>query len=243
MNQVFVLILLEEKPNKFFIIFSGSVNILIPKTEINFKRDSSKRNAVKITKKLMERYTKNKKQRNLDEFDDSENEEEEDNESDISPTKLRSELVKYTDLLGGIALTDLNMNNLEDIFVEGTLKFTYYSNLKEGSCFGELGLLRGKTRSATVLCKEDCHFAVMMAEDYKTIVAVIERKKIYNKFEFFKNFLVKGIAYDNLAKLAYSFDKKKYGRTEYVFKEGDSGNEVFLIKKGDIQVNFLLFIK
>jgi len=220
------------------------VNILIPKTETLYKREHSRKGALKITKNLVERYTKQiKKTKNGEESEsDKENPEEKENEINaMSPTKLRGELLKYTELLGGVVLTDLNSNSVEDIFVDGTLKFTYYSNLKEGYCFGELGLLRGKTRSATVVCKEDCHFAVMMAEDYKTIVAVIERKKMYNKFEFFKNFLVKGIAYDNLAKLAYSFEKKKFGRNEYVFKEGDPGNEVFLIKKGDVQVKINKF--
>lgn len=232
---------LDEKPDKFYIIFSGSVNILIPKTEAIYKREMARKNAVKITRNLVDRYNKQAKKPKNGEDSDSEKESPEDDKEEInsmSPTRLRGEISKYTELLGGLALSDLNPNCIDDIFVDGTLKYTYYSNLKEGYCFGELGLLRGKPRSATVVCKEDCHFAVMLAEDYKTIVAVIERKKIYNKFEFFKKFLVKGIAYDNLAKLAYSFEKKKYGRNEYVFKEGDPGNEVFLIKKGEVQVGF-----
>ena len=76
----------------------------------------------------------------------------------------------------------------------------------------------------------------MMAEDYKSIVAVVERKKMYNKFEFFKKYLVKGIAYDNLAKLAYTFEKRKCFRGEFIFREGDKAGEVFLIKKGEVQV-------
>ena len=210
---------------------------MIPKTETIFKKDLYRKNEVKITKNFIERYTaKLKKHNNSDVLSESDKEEDKDNES-LSSIKLKNEIGKYTELLGGVALTDVNSNHIENLFVDGTLKFTYYTNLKDGQIFGELGLIRGKTRSATVICKDDCHFAVMIAEDYKNIIAVIERKKIYNKFEFFKKFLVKGIAYDNLAKLAYSFEKKNYGRNEYVFKEGDSGNEVFLIKKGEIQVN------
>lgn len=232
------LFVIEEKPDKFFIIFSGSVNILIPKTETNYKRDLFRKNAVKITKTLIERYNKQMKKpkESIDSDADFEEEKQENDLGGMSPTRLKGELTRYTELLGGLALADLNPDHVEDIFVDGALRFTYYTNLKEGYCFGELGLLRGKPRSATVVCKEDCHFAVMMAEDYKNIVAVIERKKMYNKFEFFKSFLVKGIAYDNLAKLAYSFEKKKYSRNEYIFKEGEPGNEVFLIKNGEIQV-------
>lgn len=192
----------------------------------------------------MEKYIKQLRKAKMSDEELSSNEEDPHQENDsygMSPSKLRNEILKYYELLGGISLLDVNLNNIEDLFVDGTLKFTYYSNLKEGVSFGELGLLRGKARSATVLCKEDCHLAAMLAEDYKSIVAVIERKKIYNKFEFFKKFLVKGIAYDNLAKLAYSFEKKKYGRNEYIFKEGDPGSEVFLIKKGEVQVKFIIW--
>jgi len=214
------------------------VNILIPKTETNFKKEIHRKNEFKITKNFIDRYTaKVKKHKNSEELSELDKEEDKDYDNDsLSPKKLRNEVEKYTELLGGVALNDLNSNKIEDLFVDGTLKFTYYTNLKDGQIFGELGLLRGKTRSATVICKDDCHFAVMLAEDYRNIIAVVERKKIYNKFEFFKKFLVKGIAYDNLAKMAYAFEKKKFGRNESVFKEGDSGNEVFLIKKGEIQV-------
>ena len=33
--------------------------------------------------------------------------------------------------------------------------------LKDGDSFGELALISKKTRSASILCKEDCYFAVL----------------------------------------------------------------------------------
>lgn len=140
--------------------------------------------------------------------------------------------------MGGIALNDLNFKDIEELYEDGVLKLTYYITLKEGMIFGELGILTGKLRSATVVCKEDCHFGVMMESDFKNIISVIERKKIYDKFEFFKTFLIKEISNENLRKLAYAFEKIKFGRGEFVFKEGDICKNIYLIKKGEVQVDF-----
>lgn len=208
---------------------------MIPKTESNYKKDLKelmRKNGLKISKNFIENYSQKMNAENEDSSEDQ--------IPLMSPSKMKLEFSRYMELLGGINLTDLQLDQIDGLFEDGVLKYTYYTSLKDGISFGELGLLRGKLRSATVICKEDCHVGVLMAEDYKNILAVIERKKIYNKFEFFKQFLVKGIAYDNLAKLAYAFEKKKFGRNEYVFKEGDSANEVFLIKRGEIQVNIFL---
>lgn len=225
----------DEKPNKFFILFSGIVNILIPKTETNLKKDikdSNKRFGSVKPIKILQEFLKNRV------LEDENNGPE---GTEMSPSKMRSEFAKIGELLGGVNPFELRTEQIEELFVDGVLKFTYYTSLKEGFSFGELGLLRGKARSATVICKEDCHLGVLMAEDYRNILAVVERKKLYNKLEFFKQYLVKGIAYDNLAKLAYAFEKKKLTRSEYLFKEGDVANEVFLIKKGEIQVIFMNF--
>lgn len=39
-----------------------------------------------------------------------------------------------------------------------------------GSYFGELALLNDAPRTATIICKEDCEFAVMEADDFKEIL-------------------------------------------------------------------------
>lgn len=219
----------EEKSNKFFIILSGSVNILLPKTHSNIVKE--KLESVK-TKKTFFRLQKHKQ--------DSHNSlnENEENFEESTTVKARFEniLQKYHDLLGGLGLQDLNSRDMDNLFEEGVLKFNYYGTLKEGQTFGELGILTGKLRSATVICKEDCHLAYLGENDYKTIVSVIERKKIYDKFEFFKSFLIKDASNEIIRKLSYSFEKIKYKRMEYVFKEGEESKSVFLLKKGEIQI-------
>lgn len=43
--------------------------------------------------------------------------------------------------------------------------------LKTGDAFGELALLGNKPRAATILCKEDSHFAVLDKQYYKEILS------------------------------------------------------------------------
>lgn len=219
----------DEKSNKFFIILSGSVNILIPKTTAIVLKE--KLESPKVKKSILRIKPEGK--------GSEENSMTEDDMISSHPsvkTRFDQVLGRYHVLLGGLGLHDIKPSDIENLFDEGVLKFTYYTTLKEGQTFGELGLLTGKLRSATVICKEDCHFGVMMETDYKTIVSVIERKKIYDKFEFFKQYLIKDVAYEVLRKLSYSFEKNKFGRMQHVFREGETCKNVYLIKKGEIQI-------
>lgn len=44
--------------------------------------------------------------------------------------------------------------------------------LRVGAYFGELALLNGTPRAATVICKEECHFAVLDIADFKEILSI-----------------------------------------------------------------------
>lgn len=51
--------------------------------------------------------------------------------------------------------------------------------MSEGSAFGELALMERKPRAATIICKEDCKFAILDAKDFKEILEEREKKKLY----------------------------------------------------------------
>jgi len=50
--------------------------------------------------------------------------------------------------------------------------------LKEGMSFGELALNSGVPRAATILCKTDCHFAVMSKADYEKCLLNTAKKNM-----------------------------------------------------------------
>ena len=152
--------------------------------------------------------------------------------------KLQNTLKRFSDCMGGISFFDIP--DVEKLFQDGVLKYTFYKDIKAGEYFGDLGIIRDKPRSATIICKEDCSFGVLLGEDYKSIFAVVDRKKFDEKIDFFKNCFIRKVNENDLVKFVYAFEKRKLTRNEILYKEGDSIQSVFLIKKGEVQVYFIL---
>ena len=104
-----------------------------------------------------------------------------------------------------------------------------------------MAIIRDKSRSATIICKEDCDFAIIKAEEFRNIFNVVERRKLDEKLNFFKLFLMKKISDNELVKLVYAFQKRIFMRNEILFEEGQLATHVYFIKKGEVQVLFALF--
>ena len=86
-----------------------------------------------------------------------------------------------------------------------------------------------KPRSATILTKENCQFAVIDAEDYKDILMSVEMKKIDDKVAFITENLLQGLSKEITSKYSYFFSKKKYYKGNIIYKEGDVANSVYII--------------
>jgi len=50
------------------------------------------------------------------------------------------------------------------------LELQEVSVLKAGTYFGELALLNNEPRTATIICKETCNFAVLFRDDFKEVL-------------------------------------------------------------------------
>ena len=64
--------------------------------------------------------------------------------------------------------------------------FSEFIALDSGKSFGEMALINNKPRGATILCKEDCHFATMGQEDYKSTLMKLEELKRSILIEFLR---------------------------------------------------------
>jgi len=86
-------------------------------------------------------------------------------------------------ILSGTALVTLLVNDP----VTGEQRNTTVAVLGKGSSFGELALLHHKTRSATVLCKDDVSLLAVCREDFRDIFMSYEAGKEPEHIRFLKS--------------------------------------------------------
>ena len=118
--------------------------------------------------------------------------------------------------------------------------FVYHS----GSNFGELALMEKKPRSATILTKTPCHFAVLDKTNYQRILAGRMKRKRLDLVDFLqKQLLFKNLTKGSLIKLSYCFEEKIYKKDHVLLHEGNVINHLFLIREGEITISKRLFLK
>ena len=120
-------------------------------------------------------------------------------------------------------LTIGDFNNFDNFMDQGRFKYIVSRILKVGMAFGEMGQ-KNNLRSETVVCNEECHFAIMSKNDYREILMEIEKIKRNNDFEFLKKTFLKDapfISKDYYLQIIW----KRRNET------GESPQECFLIKK------------
>lgn len=102
--------------------------------------------------------------------------------------------------------------------------------------FGELALIRKQPRSATIKCLENCQFIVLQKADYLQILGKVEEKKLEEIVSFLHSIsLFSSWTKKSLEKLSYHFKSKVYHRNQTVYKEGDTPEEFYIIKKGEFE--------
>lgn len=143
-------------------------------------------------------------------------------------------LAKLQAFLGEVPLCSLDQP--ECYFQDGVFKFHLVGNFAAGSIFGEVGLLMRKPRSASVICNSDTDFAVLTSEDYAKILEAVDRNEMEERMEFFIENLFQELQAEVAIRLSYMFKKSKFMKGNYIYKQGEKANEVFLIKKGEIQI-------
>ena len=130
-----------------------------------------------------------------------------------------------------------NLSNPKHYFDGQVFRYIMTGTLGTGQSFGELGLLRRKPRAATILCLENTHLGILQKVDYETIYFEIQNQKLKDMIRFFKNSLDPNLTNDTITKFAYLFEKKRIFFGEKIYHEGESADFVYLIKKGEVELN------
>jgi len=104
-----------------------------------------------------------------------------------------------------------------------------------GGCFGELALMHGDPRAATVTANADCDLWALDRDTFRRIVMLAA----YKKQQQYEKFLEKVSILQTLSKyerfrIADSLQTTKYKDGEVIMKEGDSGDIFYLVEKGEV---------
>jgi CRP-like cAMP-binding protein len=112
-------------------------------------------------------------------------------------------------------------------------------NISEGGSFGEAALIKGKSalRNATILCLEDCYFAVLDKQNYERIIGEHQQRDINEKLGFLKKSnIFKYMKDQDLGTLVYFFEVRRLPYRATLFKQGEELDHLFVIKSGSIRV-------
>ena len=120
---------------------------------------------------------------------------------------------------------------------EGTSLEVEVATMSSGQSFGELALIYDQPRAASILTKNDCHFAVLGKQDYARILekdATIEFQKIDRILRLCPMFS----AWTNkrLSKTCYYWEPISIYRKQIVYREGDKLKYIYIVENGEFKL-------
>ena len=111
----------------------------------------------------------------------------------------------------------------------------FTKELQQGAGFGELALIYNDKRSATIIALEPCECYLLDGVLCKQIIIRSSMQKRTDHAGFLNSIQL----FDNLEsqqklRLVDGLMQITFKQGDYVFKEGDSGEEFFIIEKGEV---------
>ncbi len=115
--------------------------------------------------------------------------------------------------------------------------------IKPGDFFGEMGLISGRRRSATVVATEP---GVLLESPRRQIIKLMSsvesvKRGVDEKFmrNALQSSLFKGVRKEDLDPLVAKAKLKLFKKGDVLFKEGDLGDVLYFIRKGSVKVSRL----
>ena len=221
--------LLDSPASKFYIILKGNMNVYIPKdfqvlnNEILKQRQrfdqAYKESMISVNNNDVEKvlYT----------------------EPILDQNHFLSLIMNEIQLKSQIGNMHFNIfKDFDHFFKSGVFTHQWVSTFMTGTVVGEKALITNKTRSSTIVAREDIYLAVLDKSDFEKIFLQLERYKINKLTDFFSEHFVANISRDTVLKFSYIFTKEHYSTKQIIYKEGDIAQNYYLIKKGEVNVHF-----
>ena len=111
----------------------------------------------------------------------------------------------------------------------------------QGQFFGEMGLISGRRRAATVYAGDGCVLIETPRRSMRKLINSVEAVRRVIDQTFLKRAIRSQLAPEadeaSLDALAESAELRSYKRGEVLFREGDAGEDLFLIRTGSVTVS------
>ena len=125
-------------------------------------------------------------------------------------------------------------------------KYVEIIKLGKGKSFGEIALQSSKSkRTATIIALTDCFFGILEKDEYLLFVKeTIEKMRRNNIERLLNTRLFEGITFINFETRYFNcFTFSKENKGTYLFKRGDTRNNMIYIKKGEVQLEIIASCK
>lgn len=119
-----------------------------------------------------------------------------------------------------------------DIIIGGN-KVAEYS---DSAAFGELALMYNAPRAATIMATEPCMCYTLDMRSFRFILAASASTGLMAKTAFLKKVpLLKPLNDNMITKAATAMTEKSFEDGDYIIRQGDPGEEFFVIKEGSVR--------
>lgn len=115
-------------------------------------------------------------------------------------------------------------------------------NYHDGSAFGELALIYGSPRAATIRATADCRLWRIKRGWYRGVVGQHQKRLHVEKIKFLPNVKVGNKAFrdvledDQLNTMAQLLKQEYFRKGDTIIREGEAGNTFYIIQSGDVDV-------
>jgi hypothetical protein len=138
----------------------------------------------------------------------------------------------YIIFSGKVAVFTRKPNDIADTF-----DYTFLTHLKEGDSFGELSLIYGAPRAATIRTVEATDLIVISKEVYDKVIKKFQVDQIIYIVDFYSNLVVfSKCEKDLIIGLATKTQVVKTKSKQIFVREGDQNNMVWFIYIGKVNI-------
>lgn len=124
---------------------------------------------------------------------------------------------------------------LKEGAVELHIDSKFIKNLKEGESFGEMALLHGAPRSATIKAKTDCLLWCLERKTFRKIVDHISQLNFEENKSFVDSIgILSNLDNDQKQILCTNLIKEIYEKGDQIVKMGDQASCIYIIKEGTV---------